>query len=107
MLAYKAMYKFVDGCVHAEVLGFPGVITSGTDLDDAREMLAIALVDIAETNLLAGEALPRPNPTASNPEADLEEPIHLLLTGSARVRTVRKGATRERAKEMGNETPGR
>ena len=29
MLTYRAMYKFVDGGVHAEVLDFPGVITSG------------------------------------------------------------------------------
>ena len=27
MLTYKAMYKFVEGGVHAEVLDFPGVIT--------------------------------------------------------------------------------
>ena len=53
MLTYKAMYKYVNGGVHAEVLDFPGAITLGRDLDDAREQLAGALVDMAETCLLA------------------------------------------------------
>jgi len=82
MLTYKAMYKTVEGGVHAEVLDFPGVITSGADLEEARHMLASALVDMAETNLLMGEALPRPDPNCTNPEADLEEPIQLLLPDS-------------------------
>lgn len=85
MLTYKAMYKYVDGGVHAEVLDFPGAITFGRDLDDAREQLASALVDMAETNLLAHEPLPVPNPAVTDQEADLEEPIHLLLTATARV----------------------
>src|SRR5207244_12940772 len=58
MLVYKAMYKYLDDGVHAEVLDLPGVITSGTDLDAARRMLASALVDMAETNLLFGGSLP-------------------------------------------------
>jgi predicted RNase H-like HicB family nuclease len=85
MLTYKAMYKFVDGGVHAEVLDFPGVISFGRDLDIARQMLASALVDMAETNLLHGEHLPLPDPARTDHEADLEEPIHLLLKASARV----------------------
>jgi predicted RNase H-like HicB family nuclease len=95
MLTYKAMYKSVDGGVHAEVLDFPGVITSGADLEDARRMLASALVDMAETNLLMGEALPRPDPNCTNPDADLEEPIHLLLTATSRVALVPQGAAHE------------
>jgi len=79
------MYKYVNGGVHAEVLDFPGAITFGRDLDDARDQLASALVDMAETSLLAHEALPVPNPTITDQEADLEEPIHLLLTATARV----------------------
>jgi predicted RNase H-like HicB family nuclease len=94
VLTYKAIYKSVEGGVHAEVLDFPGVISSGDDLGHARDMLASALVDMAETNLLAGEPLPKPNPAVSDPEADLEEPIHLLLSATNRVVTV---ATRERA----------
>ena len=92
MLTYKAMYKFVPGGVHGEVLDFPGVITSGQDLDHARAMLASALVDMAETNLLFGEPLPKPDPSLSDAEADLEEPIHLLLTATSRVTTVPKNA---------------
>jgi predicted RNase H-like HicB family nuclease len=85
MLTYRAMYKFVDGGVHAEVLDFPGVITSGHDLDHARRMLESALVDMAETNLLAEEPLPTPDPTRTDPEADLEEPIQLLSGSSEEV----------------------
>src|SRR5258708_25623080 len=88
MLTYKAMYKFVDGGVHAEVLDFPGVITFGKDLDDARHMLASALVDMAETNLLLGEPLPKPNPKATDLEAFLEEPIYLLLTAATRITVI-------------------
>jgi hypothetical protein len=38
----------------------------------------------AETALLMGEALPLPNYKQTDPEADIEEPIHLLL-GAASV----------------------
>lgn len=88
MLTYKAMFKFVDGGVHAEVMDFPGVITCGRDLDEARRLLGSALVDMAETSLLHGEALPQPDPLAANPDADLDEPIHLLLTATSRVASV-------------------
>jgi predicted RNase H-like HicB family nuclease len=88
MLTYKAMYKFLDDGVHAEVLDFPGVITFGANQEEARTSLASALVDMAETNLLLGEPLPRPDPGRSDPDADLEEPIHLLLTAASRVQQV-------------------
>lgn len=77
MLTYKAMYKFVDGGVHAEVLDFPGVITCGPTLLEARRLLASALVDMAETSLQHGEPLPQPDPLSTNPDADLEEPMLL------------------------------
>ena len=82
MLTYKAMYKFVDDGVHGEVLDFPGAITCGRDLDEARSLLAGALVDMAETNLMVGENLPIPNPDISDPDADLEESIRLVLKPS-------------------------
>jgi len=85
MLTYKAMYKFLGDGVHGEVLDFPGTITSASSLAEARRSLAGALVDMAETQLLRGAALPLPNPSQSDPEADLEEPIHLLLRASSRV----------------------
>lgn len=88
MLTYKAMYKYLDDGVHGEVLDFPGVITCGANLEQARRLLASALTDMAETNLLLGEPLPKPNPNATDPDADLEEPIHLLLTASSHVAIV-------------------
>jgi predicted RNase H-like HicB family nuclease len=88
MLTYKAMYKFLDEGVHAEVLDFPGVITFGKDMDQARRLLAGALVDMAETNLALGEALPKPNDAVIDDEADLLEPIHLILEASAGVKVV-------------------
>jgi len=88
MLTYKAMYKFLDGGVHGEVLDFPGTITFGRTLDETRKLLADALVDMAETNLLLGESLPVPNSGLNDTEADLEEPIHLILNASSQVKIV-------------------
>jgi predicted RNase H-like HicB family nuclease len=85
VLTYKAMYKFVEGGVHAEVLDFPGVITSASDLEPARRLLASALVDVAETSLLLGEPLPRPDASRTDDEADIEEPVHLLLSAASHV----------------------
>lgn len=79
MLTYKSSYKWADGIVLGEVLDFPGTIAYGNSLEDARHNLASALRDMAETNLLKGEALPIPDQTASDHDADLEEPIHLVL----------------------------
>lgn len=81
MLTYKAMYKFVEGGVHAEVLDFPGAITCADTLKEARELLSSALFDVAETHLLDGDPLPQPDPTVSSEESDLEEPIHLANGG--------------------------
>ncbi len=83
--------------VHAEVLDFPGVITWGHDLEEARRLLAGALVDMAETHWLAGEPLPSPDLGRTDPAADLEEPIHLLLTATSRVSTVSVESAREAA----------
>lgn len=91
MLIYKAMYKFLDEGVHGEVLDFPGVITWGTDLEETRRLLASALADMAETNLLQGEPLPQSDPNITDTDADLEEPIHLLLTAATRVALVPHG----------------
>jgi predicted RNase H-like HicB family nuclease len=88
MLTYKAMYKVLPEGIHAEVLDFPGVISFGKTWEEARRLLASALVDMAETTLLAGEALPKPNPTLTETEADLEEPIHLLLNAASRITIV-------------------
>ena len=79
MLVYKAMYKFLDNGVHAEVLDFPGVISWGPDLDEARQLLSSALVDMAELNLERGEPLPQANAAATDPDSDLGESIYLRL----------------------------
>ena len=88
MLTYKAMYKFLNEGVHGEVLDFPGTITFAENLEKARRSLANALVEMAETNLINGEPLPLPNPQLTDSEADLEEPIHLILTAASRVQIV-------------------
>jgi len=93
MLTYKAMYKYLDRGVHAEVLDFPGVITCGENLEEARRLLASALVDMAETNLLHGESLPIPDPACTDIDADLEEPIHLLLKATSHVTLIPQEVT--------------
>lgn len=85
VLSYTAAYKLVDAGVHAEVIDFPGVITCAADLASARKLLAAALVDMAETNLLLGEPLPLPDPSCADADADVAEPIHLVLSAAARV----------------------
>jgi len=77
MLQYKAGYKFVDGGVHAQVLDFPAAITCADNLDGARKLLAIALVDVAEAAVESGLQLPKPNPLQTNPEMDIEEAVYL------------------------------
>jgi hypothetical protein len=91
MLRYKAGYKLVEGGVHAQVLDFPAVITCGGDLAEARHLLALALVDVAETLLELGQPLPVPNPQVSDMEMDIEEPIYLHLKASSAVEEVPAG----------------
>jgi predicted RNase H-like HicB family nuclease len=93
MITYRAMYKFLPDGVHAEVLDFPGAISCGRDLDDARRNLAGALVDMAESSIRDGLPLPSPDPAATDSESDIEEPIHLLLRGATRVAEVAQDAT--------------
>jgi len=95
MITYKAMFIFDPDGVHAQVLDFPGATSCGKDLEEARRMVASALEDMAETYILMGRPLPLPNPSISDPEAELEEPIHLLLTGTSRVVTLPAELARE------------
>jgi predicted RNase H-like HicB family nuclease len=92
MITYRAMYKYLDDGVHAEVLDFPGAISCGRGLDEARRLLRSALADMAEDTLQRGEALPQPNPAATDAESDLEEPIHLLLQAASHVVEVAQDA---------------
>ena len=76
--------------LHAEVLDFPDVISWGRELNEARQLLSSALVDMAELNLERGEPLPQANPAATDPDSDLEEPIYLLLQATTRVTMTRE-----------------
>ena len=75
MLVYKAMYRYLDAGVHAEVLDFPGVISCGEDLEQARRLLASALVDMAQVSLERGESLPFADPTVLTPLSPIPIPI--------------------------------
>lgn len=92
MLQFKAGYKFVNEGVHAQVIDFPGAITCADTLEEARRLLAGALIDIAESALEMGAPLPVPDPLKSDPDMDIEEPIYLHLTASSEVEEVPSGA---------------
>ncbi len=77
MLQYKAGFKFVEGGVHAQVLDFPAAITCADSLPEARELLAIALIDVAEAYIQVDEPWPLPDPLISDGQMDMEEPIYL------------------------------
>jgi len=64
--------------VVAEALDFPGAVTQGFDLPDARLMIASAMEDLAQGLLEEGKPLPVPNPQATA-EADLIELIPLSV----------------------------
>jgi predicted RNase H-like HicB family nuclease len=79
MLRYHVAYflpRGDDRMVGAEVLDFPGVVSQGFDLADARLMIASALEEIWQMHLEEGKALPVPNPDAMAADADL---IELLI----------------------------
>ena len=65
--------------VVAEALDFPGAVTQGFDLPDARLMIASALEDLAQALLEEGKALPVPSDEAPSPEADLIELVPLSV----------------------------
>jgi predicted RNase H-like HicB family nuclease len=71
--------------VVAEALDFPGAVTQGFDLPDARLMIASALEDLAQALLEQGKALPVPSEDVQSPEADLVELVPLSVhAGAAR-----------------------
>lgn len=65
--------------VVAEALDFPGALTQGFDLPDARLMIASALEDLAQVLLEEGKPLPVPSEDARSPEADLIELVPLSV----------------------------
>ncbi len=85
MLKYHVAFylpKAVGDMVVAEALDFPGVVTQGFDLPDARLMIASALEDLALCLLEDGKPLPVPNPEATA-EADLIELVPLSVHAGA------------------------
>jgi hypothetical protein len=68
-----------DEMVVAEALDFPGAVTQGFDLPDARLMIASALVDLAQTLLVEGKGLPLPSEDVHSPDADLIELVPLCV----------------------------
>src|SRR5271165_579342 len=82
MLRYHVAYFLPhdqDRMVVAEVLDFPGVVSQGFDLSDARTMIASALADMARAYLEEGKALPLPAPDATAADADLIELVPLSV----------------------------
>ena len=65
--------------VVAEALDFPGAVTQGFDLPDARLMIASALENLAQLLLEEGRALPIPLQEAQRPDADLSELVPLSV----------------------------
>ena len=89
MLTYKAVYIYLDDGIHGQILDFPGVITCGSTLEETRRLLASALVDRRKRTFCMANHCP----SLTDPEADLEEPMHLLLTAASRVNLTPQDAT--------------
>jgi predicted RNase H-like HicB family nuclease len=88
MIQYRAAYyrDAESGWYTAKVLDFPGVLSQGRSLEQARKMIGDALREMTEWLLEDGQALPRPDPAATDAAADVVEPIELIIrarSGSA------------------------
>jgi len=87
MLRYHVAFYLPQAAsemVVAEALDFPGAVTQGFDLPDARLMIASALEDLAQALLEEGRPLPVPSADAHNANADLIELVPLSVhAGSA------------------------
>jgi predicted RNase H-like HicB family nuclease len=68
-----------DKMVVAEALDFPGAVSQGFDVADARLMISSALEDLARMLLEEGKPLPLPDPDAFAAEADLIELVPLSV----------------------------
>ena len=79
MLRYHVAFYLPEApgeMVVAEALDFPGAVTQGFDLPDARLMISSAMEDLAQCLLEDGKPLPAPNPdaAAAAPAADAAAP---------------------------------
>ncbi len=80
MLRYHVAFylpKEDGGMVVAEALDFPGAVSQGFDLPDARLMIASAMEDLAQILIEEGKPLPIANCEARLPETQMVETIHL------------------------------
>jgi predicted RNase H-like HicB family nuclease len=87
MLRYHVAFFLPNspgGMVVAEALDFPGAVSQGFDLPDARLMIASAMEDLAQLLLKEGKPLPIPSADASALEADLIELVPLSVHVGAR-----------------------
>lgn len=82
MLRYHVAFylpKAAGEMVVAEALDFPGAVTQGFDLLDAKLMVASAMEDLAQILIEEGRALPVPNNEAGAPDADSIELVSLMV----------------------------
>jgi predicted RNase H-like HicB family nuclease len=82
MLRYHGAFylpRAGERMIVAEALDFPGAVTQGFDLADARVTIASAIEDLAQQLPEEGKPLPRPDPAASSPDADLVELVPLSV----------------------------
>ena len=82
MLRYHIAFhlpRAVGEMVVAEALDFPGAVTQGFDLPDARLMIASAMEDLAQSLVEQGKPLPIPNAEAAASDADLIELVPLSV----------------------------
>jgi predicted RNase H-like HicB family nuclease len=82
MLRYHVAFylpRAGERMVVAEALDFPGAVTQGFDLADARLMISSAMQDLGQLLLEEGKPLPRPNPDSFAPDADLIELLPLSI----------------------------
>jgi predicted RNase H-like HicB family nuclease len=82
MLRYHVAFylpKAPGDMVVAEALDFPGALTQGFDLQDARLMISSALEDLAQALLEEGKPLPPPSEDGQSIEADLIELVPLTV----------------------------
>ncbi len=87
MLRYHIAFYFPRASgemVVAEALDFPGAVTQGFDLQDARGMIASAIEDLAGLLMEEGKPLPLPHADVTAADAELVELVPLGPTvGSA------------------------
>ena len=85
MIQYKAAYirDPSTGWYTARVIDFPGVLSQGRTLGHARRMLGDALREMTEWLPEDGQPLPRPDPTVTDTEAEVIEPIQLIIKAKA------------------------